>query len=147
MTAGFHSYDVGVAADGLRGEQLFQKEDGSYAPIRFNTHSEWMAATDEPEMWVMDDNGRPQLQDGGLHYGHLQIDVTNTRCGAEMTLTPAYLFPVMDEEYDVEGTERRVYDDVVTVGLDGRGNVLAEPCSSKGGSPDVADDKARDPQG
>ncbi len=139
--AGFHSYDVGVAADGLRGEQLALQEDGSYAPIRFNTHSEWMAATDEPELWVEDENGRPQLQDGGLHYGHLQIDVTNTRCGAEMKLTPVYVFPVLDEDYDVQGTERRVYDDVITVGLADDGTVLAEPCSSKGGGRDAADDK------
>ncbi len=144
---GFHSYDVGVAADGLRGEQLFQQEDGSYAPIRFNTHSEWMAATDEPELWVEDDSGRPQLQDGGIHYGHLQMDVSNTRCGAEMTMTPVYLFPVMDENYDVEGTERRVYDDIVTVGLDEEGNVLAEPCSSKRGHAEVAHDKWRGRRG
>ncbi len=126
---GFHSYDVGVAADGLRGEQLVKQEDGTYAPLRFNTRSEWMAATDEPEMWVEDERGRPQLQDGGLHYGHLQIDLTNTTCGAQMQLTPVYLFPVMDEEYDVSGTERRVYDDVVTVGLDDDGTVLPQSCS------------------
>lgn len=126
---GFHSYDVGVAADGLRGEQLVKQEDGTYAPLRFNTRSEWMAATDEPEMWVEDERGRPQLQDGGLHYGHLQIDLTNTKCGAQMQLTPVYLFPVMDEDYDVSGTERRVYDDVVTVGLDDDGTVLPQACS------------------
>lgn len=136
---GFQSYDVGVAADGLRGEQLFQQEDGSYAPIRFNTHSEWMAATDEPELWVQDENGRPQLQDGGMHYGHLQIDIRNTRCGAEMELSPVYLFPLLDEDYDVQGTERRVYDDVTTIGLADDGTVLAEPCASPG--------KGRGPRG
>jgi hypothetical protein len=126
---GFHVYDVGVAADGLRGEQLEDgDDDGTWEPIRFNTHSEWMAATDEPELWTLDENGRPQLQDGGLHYGHLQIDLTNTRCGAELTMTPVYLFPVMNTEYDVLSTERRVYDDVVTVGLDDDGNPLAAPC-------------------
>lgn len=125
---GFHSYDVGVAADGLRGEQLVQQDDGTWAPLRFNTHSEWMAATDEPELWVLDAEGRPRLQDGGLHYGHLQIDVTNTACGARMVLTPVYLFPVMDADLDVLHTERRVYDDVVTVGLDEDGQPLAAPC-------------------
>jgi hypothetical protein len=128
---GFHSYDVGVAADGLRGEQLIEQESGGYAPIRFNTRSEWMAAIDEPEMWVEDAAGRPHLRDGGLHYGHLQIDVTRTRCGAQMRMTPVYLFPVMDENYDVTGTDRRVYDDRVTVALDDDGNVLAKPCSPK----------------
>jgi hypothetical protein len=134
---GFHAYDVGVAADGLRGEQLYRKQDGTYAPLRFNTHSEWMAATDEPELWVEDANGRPQLQRGGLHYGHLQIDVRNTRCGAEMTMSPVHLFPVLSPEYDVEGTERRVYEDVVTIGLDDRGRVLAQPCRGRGAAAPV----------
>lgn len=31
---GFRSYDVGVASDGLRGEQYYRTADGSYAPIR-----------------------------------------------------------------------------------------------------------------
>lgn len=123
---GVQMYDVGVAADGLRGEQLYQTEDGTYAPIRFNTHSEWMAAKDAPELWELDANGNPQLVDGGLHYGHLQMDLTRTRCGSELTLTPVYLFPLMDAEYEVTGTERRVYDDVVTLDLDVNGQVVAD---------------------
>ncbi|GAA3510684.1 metallophosphoesterase family protein [Georgenia daeguensis] len=122
---GFHSYDVGVAADGLRGEQLAKNEAGEYVPIRYNSHSEWTAAADEPELWEVDENGNPQLVDGGLHYGHLQMDLENTRCGAEMTLSPVYLFPVLDENYDLVRTERRVYDDVVTVTLDDDGTPLA----------------------
>ncbi len=125
---GFQSYDVGVAADGLRGEQLALRPDGTYEPLRFNTRSEWMAATDEPEMWVSDEEGRPRLQDGGLHYGHLQIDVVNRPCGAQMTLTPVYVFPVLDDDYQVQETERRVYDDVVTVPLAEDGTMLTEPC-------------------
>lgn len=128
---GFHSYDVGVAADGLRGEQLVKGPDESYAPLRFNTHSQWMAATDEPELWEKDGNGVPQLKDGGLHYGHLQMDLERTACGAEMTLTPVYVFPVLDENYDLERTERREYDDVVTVHLDAEGKV-APPASNCG---------------
>ncbi|PFG39508.1 calcineurin-like phosphoesterase family protein [Georgenia soli] len=122
---GFHSYDVGVAADGLRGEQLAKNADGEYVPIRYNSHSEWTAAADEPELWEVDANGNPQLLDGGLHYGHLQMDLTNTRCGAEMTLSPVYLFPVLDENYDLVRTERRVYDDVVTVTLADDGTPVA----------------------
>ncbi|MCK6210055.1 metallophosphoesterase [Georgenia sp. EYE_87] len=122
---GFHSYDVGVAADGLRGEQLVQDETGEYVPLRYNTRSEWTAAADEPETWEVDENGNPQLVDGGLHYGHLQMDLENTRCGAEMTLSPVYLFPVLDENYDLVRTERRVYDDVVTVTLDDDGTPVA----------------------
>lgn len=122
---GFQSYDVGVAADGLRGEQLIEQEDGSYAPLRFNTQSEWMAATDAPERWVDDPQGVRQLQDGGLHYGHLQMDLRRTTCGAELTLSPIYVFPVLDSDYDLVRTERRVYDDVVTVDTDRRGRVAA----------------------
>ena len=114
---GFHSYDVGVASDGLRGEQLARNEDGVYEPIRFNSHSEWMAAADEPEHWE-DVDGVRQLIDGGLHYGHLQIDITRQGQGAELTLTPVYVFPVLDEEYDLVRTERREYDDVITFSVD-----------------------------
>ncbi|WP_246464927.1 metallophosphoesterase family protein [Ruania alkalisoli] len=123
---GIQVYDVGVAADGLRGEQLYQTEDGSYEPIRFNTHSEWSASVDEPELWENDTNGNPQLVDGGLHYGHLQMDLQRTRCGSELTLTPVYLFPLLDAEYNVTGTERRVYDDVVTLELTADGEVVAD---------------------
>lgn len=130
---GFLSYDVGVAADGLRGEQLAEQPDGSYAPIEFNTHSQWAASKDAPETWELDANGNPQLIDGGLHYGHLQMDLKRTRCGAEMTMTPVYVFPILDEEYNVVDTERRVYDDVVTIFLDAQGRVLrqAAHCASR----------------
>ncbi|MGM7666462.1 S-layer homology domain-containing protein [Microbacterium sp. A93] len=114
---GFHSFDVGVAADGLRGEQLAQNEDGVYEPLRFNSSSEWTAAADEPETWVERD-GVLQLEDGGLHYGHLQIDLKHVAEGTEVTLTPVYVFPELDSEYNLVGTERRVYDDVVTFTTD-----------------------------
>lgn len=118
---GFHSYDVGVAADGLRGEQYYQKADGSYAPIRFNTHARWSASADEPETWRTDADGVRQLVSGGLHYGHLQMDLQRTAGGAELTMTPVHLFPILDAQYDLVRTERRVYDDVVKVTLDDRG--------------------------
>ena len=114
---GFHVYDVGVAADGLRGEQLTRNADGDLVPVGFNSHSQWSASADEPETWRMDENGNPQLVDGGLHYGHLQLDLQNTRHGAELTLSPVYVFPVLDENYQLVRTERRVYDDVVQVRL------------------------------
>lgn len=117
---GFHSYDVGVASDGLRGEQLFKDSDGVYKPQSFNTHSQWMAATDEPETWTEQD-GVLQLQDGGLHYGHLQIDIERQGKEAEVTLTPVYVFPVLDSNYQLVDTERRVYDDVVTFRTDRNG--------------------------
>ncbi|MBB5512482.1 hypothetical protein HD598_001169 [Neomicrococcus aestuarii] len=122
---GFHSYDVGVAADGLRGEQLIKNDEGEYVPHRFNTHSEWSASADEPETWATDSNGVVQLQDGGLHYGHLQIDVKRTGQTAELVMTPVYLFPVLDKDYNLMETERRVYNDVVTVKIDQNGEPLA----------------------
>lgn len=123
---GLNVYDVGVAADGLRGEQLAQNSAGQYVPIEFNTHSQWSASADEPETWRLDENGNPQLVDGGLHYGHLQMDLRNTRCGAELTFTPVYVFPVLDEDYQLVRTERRVYDDVVQVHLDDDGALVAQ---------------------
>jgi hypothetical protein len=122
---GFHSYDVGVAADGLRGEQLIKNADGEYVPHRFNTHSEWSASANEPETWAKDADGVVQLQDGGLHYGHLQIDVKRTGQTAELVMTPVYLFPILDKDYNLVETERRVYNDVVTIKLDKNGEPLA----------------------
>ena len=122
---GFHSYDVGVAADGLRGEQYDRTADGTYAPIRYNSHSQWSASANEPETWTTDARGVPQLVDGGLHYGHLQMDFKKVGKGAELTLTPVYVFPILDSDYNLVRTERRVYDDVVTVQLDKRGRPVA----------------------
>ena len=114
---GFHSYDVGVASDGLRGEQLVKNAAGKYEPLRFNTHSKWSAAANQPETWSTDGTGTPQLVDGGLHYGHLQIDIARKGSGAEITLSPVYLFPVLDADYNLVKTERRVYDDVVNIAI------------------------------
>ncbi|GAA1736972.1 hypothetical protein GCM10009809_35210 [Isoptericola hypogeus] len=124
---GFNVYDVGVAADGLRGEQLVESEGGELVPVGFNSRSQWSASADEPETWELDANGNPRLVDGGLHYGHLQMDLANTRCGAELTFSPVYLFPVLDDGYELVRTERRVYDDVVTVHLGDDGTPLAGP--------------------
>ncbi|MGJ9403884.1 fibronectin type III domain-containing protein [Arthrobacter sp. KK5.5] len=121
---GFHSYDVGVAGDGLRGEQLVTNDAGEYEPLRFNTHSEWSAPANQPETWADDANGVPQLVSGGLHYGHLQIDVTNTAAGAELELTPVHVFPVLDSDYELVETERREYDDVVRLAVDAHGAPL-----------------------
>ena len=134
---GVQVYDVGVAADGLRGEQLFETEDGTLAAIRFNSHSQWMAAADEPELWATDSNGNPQLVEGGLHYGHLQLDLERTSCGARLTMTPVYLFPVMDHEYTVIGTERRIYDDVVTLDLSPDGTVMIDDSCHRPNDNDV----------
>lgn len=130
---GFHNFDVGVAADGLRGDYVKKNEDGTYSPVEFNTYREWMAQADEPEMWVDDENGVRQLKDGGKHYGHLQMDLEPLKCsnniGAKLTTTPVYLFPVLDSDYELVRVERRVYNDVQEILL------------AKDGTPAVRDAK------
>ncbi|WP_288751502.1 metallophosphoesterase [uncultured Corynebacterium sp.] len=135
---GFHNFDVGVAADGLRGDYRVKNEDGTYSPIDFNTYREWMAQSDEPEMWIDDENGVRQLKDGGKHYGHLQMDLEPLKCSnnvaAKLTTTPVYLFPVLDSNYDLVRVERRVYNDVQEILLDKDGrptkrDVKCDPAS------------------
>lgn len=120
---GFHSYDVGVAADGLRGEKMIKDENGIIVPQNFNTRSQWSASKDEPELWKTNENGVKHLIDGGLHYGHLQMDFVKTSDGAELTLTPVYIFPILDDNYNLLHTERRVYKDVQKIYFDEMGNV------------------------
>ncbi|WP_277099799.1 metallophosphoesterase family protein [Corynebacterium riegelii] len=135
---GFHNFDVGVAADGLRGDYRVKNDDGTYSPIDFNTYREWMAQSDEPEMWIDDENGVRQLKDGGKHYGHLQMDLEPLKCSnnvaAKLTTTPVYLFPVLDSNYDLVRVERRVYNDVQEILLDKDGrptkrDVKCDPAS------------------
>lgn len=118
---GFHVYDVGVAADGLRGEQMVRDENGNLVPLNFNTYSQWSATANEPETWLTNENGVKHLVDGGLHYGHLQLDLVRTDYGAKMILQPVYLFPILDDEYNFVKTERRVYDDIVVMHFDHNG--------------------------
>ena len=129
---------MGVAADGLRGDYRVKNEDGTYSPIDFNTYREWMAQSDEPEMWIDDENGVRQLKDGGKHYGHLQMDLEPLKCSnnvaAKLTTTPVYLFPVLDSNYDLVRVERRVYNDVQEILLDKDGrptkrDVKCDPAS------------------
>ncbi|MFC4402577.1 hypothetical protein [Gracilibacillus xinjiangensis] len=127
---GFHVYDVGVAADGLRGEKMIKDEDGNYVPQNFNTYTEWSATRNEPELWATNENGVKHLIDGGLHYGHLQMDFEKTETGTALTLSPVYIFPVLDDNYDLVRTERRVYNDVQKVYFDANGNMVS--ASAKG---------------
>ena len=121
--AGVHYYDVGVSGDGLRG---VRREGPSLddAPLRYNEFSQWTADQGEPEEWAVVD-GVPQLLAGGKHYGYLEINIERVGGGGEriarITLTPVHQFPVLDEDWRVVRTERRVYDDeiVIDVGPDG----------------------------
>lgn len=123
---GFHVYDVGVAADGLRGEKMMKDPSGKLVPQKFNTYSQWSATRNEPEFWATNENGVKHLIDGGLHYGHLQMDFVKTSSGAKLTLTPVYIFPILDDEYNLVHTERRVYNDVQTIYFDQMGQVLQD---------------------
>lgn len=121
---GFYVYDVGVAADGLRGEKMIKNSEGKLVPLQFNTHSKWSATRNEPEFWKTNENGVKHLIDGGLHYGHLQMDFVKTDNGTELTLQPVYIFPILDDEYNLIHTERRVYNDVQKVYFDKKGKQI-----------------------
>ena len=117
---GVHYYDVGVSGDGLRGVRRESTSLDS-APLRYNPYSRWTADQSEPEQWQITD-GVPRLVAGGKHYGHLEIDVTRVRGDrARITLTPVHVFPVLDENLAVSGTERRTYHDKIVIDLDRTG--------------------------
>ena len=109
---GVHYWDVGFAGDGLRGP--------GYAPtttyVPFDQlpaeaqASHWSAHGDAPEIW----NGK-QLVDGGKHYGFLEVEVRPSGSqDYEVTMTPRYVFPLMDEEGVATGEfSQRQYDKVV----------------------------------
>jgi hypothetical protein len=125
---GVHYYDVGVSGDGLRG----QKRNGSLFAdplLGYNSFSQWTADQSAPEQWALVD-GVLQLIDGGKHYGHLEVELEHLggpTLYAKATFTPVYNFPLLDAEYKLIGTERRVYGDVVTVYLNSAGQVVAVP--------------------
>lgn len=121
---GLQVYDVGVAADGLRGESYKKLEDGSIVAHSFNTHSKWSASANEPEIWQKDKNGVLQLIDGGLHYGHLEMILKKTNDGATLTFKPIYIFPILDSDYNLIKTEKRVYHDEITIKLNNNGEVI-----------------------
>ncbi len=109
---GVNYYDVGVAGDGMRGER--QTDDGEL--LSYNQFSQWTADQSEPERWEEVD-GVLQNVAGGKHYGHLEINLEQTGEGsaAEITLTPVYSFPILDSNYELVDTERRVYGDEITI--------------------------------
>ncbi len=93
--------DVGVAGDGLRGPQ-----EGLDNP-----HQRFLVHSDAPEVWR---DG--VLVSGGKHYGHLEVDVLETREGGwHAVLKPVHLFPRVAADGTYQGYERRLYDDVVTL--------------------------------
>ncbi|MBE9059771.1 metallophosphoesterase [cf. Phormidesmis sp. LEGE 11477] len=111
---GVYYYDVGVAGDGMRGERT--DEDGNL--LGYNSFSQWTADQSEPELWQEVD-GVLQNVAGGKHYGHLEVNLENLgeENGAQITFTPVYSFPVLDTNYDLVDTERRVYGDEIVIEL------------------------------
>jgi hypothetical protein len=133
---GVHYYDVGVAGDGLRGEQ--RNGTSLLDPLlRYNPYRQWTADQDEPELWRTIDGVR-QLVAGGKHYGHLEVEAVRlaphrgrqgpARGGAATRLTfrPVYVFPIFDASDRLVGAERRVYDDEVVLHLDRNGRIIAD---------------------
>jgi len=126
---GVHYYDVGVAGDGLRGERRTSSgfiEGSGGNRLQYNPFSRWSADENEPERWSTL-GGVLQLTDGGKHYGHLEVQVDRVTgdpaVAARVRFSPVYSFPLLDGEYGLVGTVRRVYSDVVTLDLDGNGRV------------------------
>jgi hypothetical protein len=104
-----HVWDVGIAGDGLRGP--FFGPGGRHQGFGDNEHQVFLADQDAPEVW----DGK-RLVSGGKHYGHLEVNVSQNPSGQwQAILTPAYVFPMMNEHGEVTGWERRVYDDQVTL--------------------------------
>ena len=101
-----HIYDVGIAGDGLRGPYMGRDTDHA---DHENPYQIYLAHWDAPEVW----EGK-RLISGGKHYGHLEVNVNRGDNGHwQAVLTPAYSFPIMNDQGDVTGWERRVYNDVV----------------------------------
>lgn len=137
---GINYYDVGIAGDGLRGERRFHGNLLSEPYLDYNPYRAWTADRDEPEQW----DGEILL-DGGKHYGHLEVNIEPSELpgeSARMTLTPVYSFPVLSQELEVLGTERRVYDDEVIVALGEDGTVIGD---SHSGLPEPSEPPVEEP--
>lgn len=108
---GIHFYDVGIGGDGLRGPVT--GPDGTSGLPSTNPHQRFLAHTHAPEVW----DGK-RLVSGGKHYGHVEVNVTRTDGKWTASITPKYLFPLMDGQGVVTDWEVREYDDRVI--LEGR---------------------------
>lgn len=102
MNHSIQFYDVGTGGDGLRGPS-----DGTENPFQ-----EFLAHRDAPEVW---EGGT--LQEGGKHYGHLEVDVEPLNDSVwQAILTPVYVLPLFDAgDSAYTGYERMFYDDRVVL--------------------------------
>lgn len=114
---GVHYYDVGVAGDGMRGVKR-DWYNNPLNPLGFNTYSQWVADLDSKEEWD-NSSANPVLLDGGKHYGHLEVNLKKIQDGgktyAQIDFEPVYSFPVMNNQYQLQRVERRVYNDPVRI--------------------------------
>ncbi len=92
-----HFFTIGIGGDGLRGAH----------PAVANPHREFLAHTDAKEVF---DNG--VLVAGGKHYGHLEVNLQVVDGIWQARIEPVYVFPLMNNAGEIQGFERRVYDDV-----------------------------------
>jgi len=108
IVEGVHFYDIGIGADGLRAPQQGVVNDRQI----------FLAHDHAPEHW----NGNV-LEQGGKHYGHIEVDVqrkdaavSGGPAGFAVTITPVYVFPVLDpaKPGEIVTWERREYDDTLT---------------------------------
>ncbi|ACB52840.1 hypothetical protein cce_3492 [Crocosphaera subtropica ATCC 51142] len=121
---GVYYYDVGVAGDGMRGQRT--DENGNL--LSYNEFSQWTADQDEAELW-QEVNGVLQNVAGGKHYGHLEVNLENLveENLTQITFTPVYSFPVLDANYNLIDTERRVYGDEIIIELEQTSEPEPEP--------------------
>ncbi len=124
---GVNFYDVGVAGDGLRGQHRTVSRDFDSPLFGYNSEfSQWTADQNEPELWQLVD-GVPQLMDGGKHYGHLEVNIEPVDdilgVKAKVELSPVYSFPILDSNYELIETERRVYGDQLQMWIAEDGSV------------------------
>ncbi|MBN7811938.1 metallophosphoesterase [Algoriphagus sp. H41] len=114
---GVQYYDVGVAGDGMRGVKR-DWDNNPLATLDYNEFSQWTADQKSVEKW--DTSGaNPVLVDGGKHYGHLEVNLKRVKDGnktfAQIDFEPVYAFPVLDQNYNLQRVERRVYDDKLRI--------------------------------
>ena len=121
---GINYYDVGIGGDGMRGTRT--DTDLSVQ----NPFSEWTAHLDVPELWeeVSNESGTYTiLTEGGKHYGHLEMNLSQCSGSPVMTLAMAYSFPNLDADLNLIGdTERRIYDDVQQIVFNDHGEPVSQ---------------------
>ena len=96
-----HFFTVGIGGDGLRGADRDVE----------NPYREYLAHTDAKEVY----NAEGVLLDGGKHYGHVEVNVQVVDGAWQARIEPVYVFPLMHSTGEIQGFERRVYDDVTTL--------------------------------